>query len=240
MPHHLIDIVEPTEEFSVAQYVEAAQRAVDEIQSPRSASRLFVGGTPLYLKALLRGMFEGPPADWELRRRARSRSCETAGHESLHERLRKVDPVAAAAAAPPRHAAADPRAGSLRADRQADQPRCNCNSTDGRRPHECRVFVLDWPREELYERIDAPRRCRCSPPGWSRKTRGLIAATAASAAPPAGRRLSRSASNISPADCDLDRNHRTRKDPHPPVRQAPAHLVPQLERMPRCSGWRTL
>ena len=62
VPHHLVDLIEPHEEFSVAQYLAAAEVAVREI-SERGRKPLFVGGTPLYLKALLRGIFEGPSAD---------------------------------------------------------------------------------------------------------------------------------------------------------------------------------
>ena len=64
--HHLLDLIEPTEDYSLAQYVDAAQRAVAQIAA-RGRPALFVGGTPLYLKSLLRGIFSGPPADWALR-----------------------------------------------------------------------------------------------------------------------------------------------------------------------------
>ena len=67
VPHHLIDLIEPHEEFSLAQYLEAARTSVDQIRT-RGRDVLFVGGTPLYLKGLLRGIFRGPPADWELRK----------------------------------------------------------------------------------------------------------------------------------------------------------------------------
>ena len=62
VPHHLIDVIEPHEEFSVAQYVNAAGRAAKEIVA-RRRTPLFAGGTGLYLRSLLRGVFEGPPAD---------------------------------------------------------------------------------------------------------------------------------------------------------------------------------
>src|SRR4051794_7811969 len=58
LPHHLIDIIDPSAEFSVAQYVDAAAKAAADIHS-RGKEPLFVGGTPLYLKSLLRGLFEG-------------------------------------------------------------------------------------------------------------------------------------------------------------------------------------
>src|SRR5262245_19221545 len=67
VPHHLIDIVEPSHDFSVARYRDAALETAEAING-RGRQVLFVGGTPLYLKAMLRGIFEGPPADWSLRR----------------------------------------------------------------------------------------------------------------------------------------------------------------------------
>ena len=87
-------IIEPHEEYSLAQYVNAAHRAVVDILA-RHRVPLFVGGTPLYLKALLRQAFSGPPADWNLRRELQ-RIAETHGPESLHARLAEVDPLSAA------------------------------------------------------------------------------------------------------------------------------------------------
>jgi len=58
-PHHLIDVLEPHEEYSLAQFIAAADRAANEIRA-RGRAALFVGGTPLYLKGLLRGIFQGP------------------------------------------------------------------------------------------------------------------------------------------------------------------------------------
>ena len=67
MPHHLIDILEPHQEYSVAEYVVAAERGRSR-DCRRGRVPLFVGGTGLYLRGVLRGVFEGPAADWELRR----------------------------------------------------------------------------------------------------------------------------------------------------------------------------
>ena len=93
VPHHLLDIVDPEEEFSVAQYVDAAAHASTMIRS-RGREVLFVGGTPLYLKSLLRGLFDGPPADWQLRQEI-TEELQHVGQQALHERLAQVDPVAA-------------------------------------------------------------------------------------------------------------------------------------------------
>mgnify|MGYP002279951368 CR=1 FL=1 len=92
-PHHLIDIIEPSEEFSVAEFVRRAEAAAGEIAS-RERVILAVGGTPMYVKALSEGVFDGPSADWELRDRLRQRA-EAEGVNVLHSELASVDPAAA-------------------------------------------------------------------------------------------------------------------------------------------------
>jgi tRNA dimethylallyltransferase len=92
-PHHLIDVLDAWESASVAWWLGAARRLCAEIETRRKHV-LFVGGTPLYLKALMFGLFEGPPADDELRRRL-TEEAERHGVDVLHERLRQVDPGAA-------------------------------------------------------------------------------------------------------------------------------------------------
>src|SRR4051794_29741249 len=62
VPHHLLDVLEPHESASVAWWLGRAACAVREIEA-RGKVALFVGGTPLYLKAVLHGLFDGPPAD---------------------------------------------------------------------------------------------------------------------------------------------------------------------------------
>ncbi|MEQ9096199.1 MAG: tRNA (adenosine(37)-N6)-dimethylallyltransferase MiaA [Phycisphaerales bacterium] len=69
--HHLIDIVEPTEPFTVAQWLELATQTIDEIES-RGGWPIVAGGTHLYIKALIDGLFEGPPADEALREELRA------------------------------------------------------------------------------------------------------------------------------------------------------------------------
>ncbi len=93
IPHHAIDIVEPSEEFSVARYVECAEQAIADIQT-RGRPIFVVGGTPLYLKALTEGLFEGPGADPAIRARLEV-EAESQGSAALHDRLREIDPEAA-------------------------------------------------------------------------------------------------------------------------------------------------
>lgn len=93
VPHHLLDIVDPHEGYSVSCYVEQAHRVAAELKQ-RGKRALFVGGTPLYLKSLLRGLFLGPPADRAFREAVEA-DVAAYGLESLLERLRQVDPLLA-------------------------------------------------------------------------------------------------------------------------------------------------
>ena len=93
VPHHLVGVLDPTERLSAARWAEMARDACADIRS-RGRRPLVVGGTALYLKALLFGMFEGPGADQELR--ARLRADEAASPGTLHARLAAIDPVSAA------------------------------------------------------------------------------------------------------------------------------------------------
>ena len=93
VPHHLIDLIDPHEKFSVADYFTAAEACCRQIIS-RGRTPLFVGGTGLYLRTILRGVFDGPSADWDYRNELET-FAETEGNEALHDRLAAVDPVSA-------------------------------------------------------------------------------------------------------------------------------------------------
>src|SRR3954462_6835469 len=93
VPHHLIDVLDPWEAASVADYRGWAREAIAGIES-RGARALFVGGTALYLKALLRGLFEGPGADPSLRQ-ALEEEAGRLGDAAMHGRLAAVDPSTA-------------------------------------------------------------------------------------------------------------------------------------------------
>jgi tRNA dimethylallyltransferase len=150
--HHLLDIVDPADEFSVAQYIDAATRAVDDIRA-RGRHVLFVGGTPLYLKSLLRGMFAGPPANWPLRHEI-IEELRHVGQEALHQRLAQIDPLAAAHIHP--H---DTRRliRALEVYQATGEPISHQQlQFDEARPADsCRVFVLRRPRAELHAQIEA-------------------------------------------------------------------------------------
>lgn len=93
VPHHLLDLRDPHEEFSTAEYMTAALTACEQIIA-RGHTPLFVGGTGLYLRSLLRGVFEGPSANWELRHQWERVAAEQ-GAAALHRQLAQVDPPTA-------------------------------------------------------------------------------------------------------------------------------------------------
>ncbi len=91
--HHLVDVIEPHDEFSAARFVELADAAVAEIHS-RGKPVVAVGGTVMYLKFFYQGVFDGPSANAEVRARIRERAARE-GTAVLHDELRRVDPDAA-------------------------------------------------------------------------------------------------------------------------------------------------
>jgi tRNA dimethylallyltransferase len=93
IPYHLIDVVEPCESFSVARFLSLANNAIDQTRSHKKTV-IAVGGTALYLKALLYGLFEGPSENEEIRDQLRQRA-KNEGLETLHKELAQIDPKAA-------------------------------------------------------------------------------------------------------------------------------------------------
>lgn len=150
--HHLVDVIPPTTDFSLANYVDAAHEKIREIRG-RQREVLFVGGTPLYLKSLLRGVQQGPPPDWEFRRDV-EREADEVGIAALYERLSMVDPLAAAKLHP------NDRRRIIRAlevYKLAGRPISHLQTQfdEGRPAEKCRVFVLEWSRADLHRRIEA-------------------------------------------------------------------------------------
>lgn len=90
VPHHLIDIVEPTDAYTAARFCDDASRAIRDIHA-RGRLPILAGGTGLYYRALTRGLFPGAQADPALRRRL-DRLAGRYGSERLHRLLRRVDP----------------------------------------------------------------------------------------------------------------------------------------------------
>lgn len=90
--HHMIDIVEPSGHFSAGKYIEDVRSIIETLHA-NSKIPVITGGTGLYIKALTRGIFIGPSADWDLRETLLADEKKSRG--SLHEQLRRLDPEAA-------------------------------------------------------------------------------------------------------------------------------------------------
>jgi tRNA dimethylallyltransferase len=98
VPHHLIDIIDPLDAYSAAEFARSAQQLADDILA-RGKLPLLVGGTMLYFKALFDGLSPLPQADEAVRREIDARAAEQ-GWPALHAELAQVDPVTAARLAP--------------------------------------------------------------------------------------------------------------------------------------------
>jgi len=94
IPHHLIDILDPSESFSTGQFRSRALALIEDI-SRRGKLPILVGGTMLYFSALTQGLAQLPEADAEIRAQL-DRELTELGKETMHARLTRVDPVAAA------------------------------------------------------------------------------------------------------------------------------------------------
>lgn len=93
IPHHLVDLIDPDQEFSAAAYIARAAPVIEDIDA-RGNLPVVVGGTGLYLRALLHGLFDGPSRDRELRDRL-GRIAARRGSAALHRLLKRWDPVSA-------------------------------------------------------------------------------------------------------------------------------------------------
>lgn len=152
VPHHLIDIVDPPESFSVSEYRDSALSKIREIHES-GKQVLFVGGTALYLKALLRGLFEGPPADWDFRKEI-EQEIENSGAEFLHQRLAMIDPVSAHKLHENDHRRI---IRALEVYKQTGKPisHWQMQFDEGRKADQCRVFTIRHDRPVLHQRIEA-------------------------------------------------------------------------------------
>ena len=151
VPHHLIDMVDPTTDYSVSQFVMDSHEKAHEIRN-RGRKVLFVGGTPLYLKTLMCGMFLGPPADWDFRAAVEADVAEY-GIEALRKRLEQVDPLSAFKILP-----GDARrmTRALEVAKITGRPLSHWQNHFERlgAPKGCKSFVLTWDRAKLHERVN--------------------------------------------------------------------------------------
>lgn len=171
IPHHLIDVVEPSDAFSVARYLELADEAIRNLAAC-GLPVLAVGGTMLYVRGLTAGVFEGPGADPDLRSTIRRRA-EQEGTAALHAELAKVDPVSAERIHPNDLRRIER---ALEVYRLTGTPisRLQTQWVGDESPYECRLVALRRPKEEENKRINA-RVKRMIDAGLVEEVRGLLA-----------------------------------------------------------------
>jgi tRNA dimethylallyltransferase len=151
VPHHIIDCVDPDEYFSVADYQRLADKAIKDIWE-RGKVPILVGGSGMYFRAVVDGLFDGPDGDKELRKRLKQ-EAEEYGIQHLYERLEIIDPKAASIIhhndllriirALEVFELSGNRISDLQQQWKGENPRYNFIA-----------FGLNRPREELYKRIE--------------------------------------------------------------------------------------
>jgi tRNA dimethylallyltransferase len=171
VPHHLIDVVGPDEPFDAARFRALATLAVEDIWG-RGRRAIVAGGTGLYVRALLGGLFPSPPSDPELRRRLRAEAAER-GRAALWERLAQLDPEAAGRIHP-RDLIRVVRA--LEVIQLTGRPLSELQAAHGfgEAVFRYRLVGLRLERAELYRRIEARLEAMLAA-GWLEETRGLLA-----------------------------------------------------------------
>ena len=150
IPHHMLDVAEPEDEYSVAEYLSGAAAVIEGILS-RGRLPILVGGTGLYLRALSQGLtLGGAPKDEAVRARYEALLAEE-GQRCLHRKLQEVDPDAAARLHPN-----DTRRviRALEVYEVTGRPFSGQKPREEDAPFDIRLYAPDWPRDELYARVD--------------------------------------------------------------------------------------
>ncbi|MGQ3684635.1 MAG: tRNA (adenosine(37)-N6)-dimethylallyltransferase MiaA [Candidatus Loosdrechtia sp.] len=151
IPHHLIDIVDPWEEYSVGQYIKDFDVVVQRL-CRQNKPFIVVGGTALYLKVMVNGLFQGPSADWKYRDYLKSIILEK-GPEYLHKMLASVDAEAAA-----RLHSRDHRRiiRALEVFKKTGQSISSFQTQFGHKNprYHCTIAAVGYDRDILYRRIE--------------------------------------------------------------------------------------
>jgi tRNA dimethylallyltransferase len=169
-PHHLLDVAEPGQPFTAGEYARQARTAIEQI-ARRQRLPIVVGGTGLYLRALVEGLFPGPQRSEELRERLRERAAER-GSPYLHKLLLRLDP-AAAAKIHPNDAPKIIRALEVCLASGAPMSQLWERGRDPLREFRILRIGLNPERETLYARLNQ-RACRMFDNGLVDETKSLL------------------------------------------------------------------
>ena len=171
VPHHLFDVADPEEQLDAARFVRLADAAVAEIVR-RGKRAIVAGGTGLWIRALLRGLLDAPGASPEFRESLRE-EFEAQGVRALHERLRTVDPAAAARILPNDRIRIER---ALEVHALSGRPLSELQRQHGfaQARYDALLWFLDPPRDVLRGRIEARTRRMYADGGLRRETEWLI------------------------------------------------------------------
>ncbi len=170
IPHHMIDLVDPDQEFSVADFVDLARPLISQITA-RGNIPCIVGGTGLYIRALLGGLADLPSADQKLRKQLHQREQEE-GAGSLYRELQRVDPVAAAEIHP-NNLIRIVRALEVCIVSGRKISELKAEHSFSEQPYRVLKLAPDFPRSELYSRINQ-RTGQMLSSGLVDEVRGLV------------------------------------------------------------------
>ncbi len=178
-PHHLIDVVEPGEPMDAAQWATLADGLIEAIRQ-RNRRPIVCGGTFLWVKALLFGLADAPPADPAVRQRHLARA-EAHGRATLHNELGRIDPLSAERLAPNDFVRVSR---ALEVFELTGVPMSEWQARHGFREarYPARLVGLAHPREQLDQRIGA-RVDAMLAAGWLDEVRALVASGHAESRP---------------------------------------------------------
>lgn len=150
IPHHFIDILDPDEDYSAGEYGQEARKKINELLS-NGRVPIIVGGSGLYIKALVDGLFEGPAKNKEIREQLED-EAKRYGKEMLYEKLKKIDPISAS-----RMDFTKLRRiiRALEVYYITGKPISELHSSQQTRPEfDVVQYGIEWDRNILYERIN--------------------------------------------------------------------------------------
>ena len=150
IPHHLIDIVNPWESYSVGKYARDAEGVISNLDKKKNF--VIVGGSPLYIKGIIDGIFSGPEADWRIRKELQKLATEK-GNSFVHGILQKIDPVTAQKLHP------NDLRRIIRAIEVYKKTKKQISVLHGqyrkeKRSHDFKIICIAREKEDRYRRID--------------------------------------------------------------------------------------
>jgi tRNA dimethylallyltransferase len=170
VPHHLVDVAEPLENFDAAQWADEAMRSIEDIAA-RCRVPIVCGGTFLWVRALIYGLADAPRGDEGLRAQHRD-WAERAGRAALHQKLAEVDPVSAARLAPNDFVRVSR---ALEVFELTGKPLSEVQAAHGFREPRFQARLVGVARERLeHDALIAKRVGAMLEAGWADEVKGLI------------------------------------------------------------------